>query len=58
MMNSILKVCVLVLPVMLILAGCSPEVGSKAWCASMDKKPKGDWSGNEAADYAKNCIFK
>ena len=40
------------------LAGCSPEVGSAAWCKAMDAMPKGDWTANEAADYAKHCIFK
>jgi len=24
----------------------------------MDKKPKGDWSFNDAGDYAKHCIVK
>ncbi len=41
-----------------ILAGCSPEVGSEAWCKQMDETPKGDWSANMAADYAKYCVFK
>lgn len=41
-----------------LLAGCSPEVGSKAWCTQMQEKPKGDWTANEAADFAKNCLFK
>jgi hypothetical protein len=40
------------------LAGCSPEVGSEAWCKAMDAKAKGDWTANEAADYAKHCVFK
>ncbi len=40
-----------------ILSGCAPEVGSKEWCAQMNEKPKGDWTANEAADYAKHCIF-
>jgi len=44
--------------VALILSACDPEVGSKEWCAAMDEKPKGDWSTNEAADYAKNCVLK
>ena len=39
------------------LAGCSPEVGTDAWCKAMDGKPKGDWSANEAADYAKHCVL-
>ena len=40
------------------LTGCSPEVGSEAWCQKMNEKPKGDWSTNEAADFAKHCLFK
>jgi len=40
------------------LAACEPAVGSKAWCEMMDKKPKGDWTANQAADYAKNCIIR
>ena len=40
------------------LSGCSPEVGSEAWCEQMKEKPKGDWSGNEAADFAKHCLLK
>lgn len=39
------------------VAACSPEVGSPEWCTQMKEKPKGDWSSNEAADFAKNCIM-
>jgi hypothetical protein len=39
------------------LAACSPEVGSKEWCEDLKEKPKGDWSSNEAAEFAKNCVF-
>ncbi|MZR29054.1 DUF3012 domain-containing protein [Sneathiella litorea] len=39
------------------LAACDPEVGSKEWCDGMKEKPKGDWSANEAADFAKNCVL-
>jgi hypothetical protein len=39
------------------LAACSPEVGSKEWCEEMKKKDKGEWSGNEAADFAKSCLM-
>jgi hypothetical protein len=42
----------------LALSACAPEVGSDKWCANMKEKPKGDWSANEAAEYAKHCIFK
>lgn len=38
------------------IAGCA-EVGSERWCENMKEKPKGDWSANEAADYAEHCIF-
>jgi hypothetical protein len=42
----------------LSLSACSPEVGSEKWCAKLKEKPKGDWSSNEAKDYAKYCLFK
>lgn len=41
-----------------LLAGCAPKVGSDEWCANLQEKPKGDWSLNEATDYAKHCIVK
>ena len=41
-----------------LLAACEPEVGAKAWCEMMDKKPKGDWTFDEATDYANHCILK
>ena len=37
--------------------GCTKE-GSEAWCAKMKDTPKGDWTANEAADFAKHCIIK
>lgn len=40
------------------LTACAPEVGSPEWCKKMDEKPKGEWTANEAGDYAKNCLFK
>lgn len=40
-----------------LLAACSPEVGSKEWCEDMKAKAKGDWTANEATDFAKNCVF-
>jgi hypothetical protein len=39
------------------LGACSPEVGSEAWCEDLKEKPKGDWSANEAADFAKHCVL-
>lgn len=43
---------------MISITGCAPEVGSEAWCKQMKEKDKGDWSTNEAADFAKHCLFK
>ncbi len=40
-----------------MLTACAPEVGSEKWCALMKEKQKGDWTANEAADFAKHCIF-
>jgi len=40
-----------------ILAACSPEVGSKEWCSDLKNKPKGDWTANEATDFAKHCLL-
>ena len=42
----------------LVVAGCAPEVGSKKWCEQLAEKPKGDWTANEAKDYAKHCVFR
>jgi hypothetical protein len=39
-----------------LLAGCAP-VGSGRWCANMKAKPKGDWTANEAIDFAKHCVL-
>ncbi|MDX1594232.1 MAG: DUF3012 domain-containing protein [Gammaproteobacteria bacterium] len=48
---------VLVLALALILGGCA-KVGSEAWCNDLKEKPKGEWTANEAGDFAKHCIFK
>ena len=40
------------------LAACAPEVGTEAWCKHMEEKPKGEWTANEAGDYAKHCILR
>lgn len=43
---------------LIVLTACSPEVGSDKWCLQMEDKPKGDWTTNQASDYAKHCVFK
>ncbi len=45
-------------PLLLLLWACEPEVGSEKWCKMMKDKPKGDWTTNEAKDFAKHCVFK
>lgn len=40
-----------------LLGACAPEVGSEAWCKDMKQKPKGEWTANEAADFAKHCLL-
>ena len=48
----------LLFPILNGLTACAPEVGSDRWCEQMEEKPKGDWTANEAADYAKHCLLK
>jgi hypothetical protein len=56
-MRKIIGIYIVLFSLVLLGGGCAPEVGSKAWCEQMNEKPKGDWSANEAADYAKHCVF-
>jgi hypothetical protein len=48
----------IVLSLFVVVAGCSPKVGSDECCEDMKEKPKKEWSASEAADYAKHCIFR
>ena len=41
-----------------VALACAPEVGSEAWCDDMSEKSKGDWTANEAKDYARHCILR
>jgi hypothetical protein len=51
-------VFLLMLVLISVLAACAPEVGSDAWCEDMVETPKGDWSTNDATEFAKSCVFK
>ncbi len=44
----------LIVTSVLTLTACAPEVGSPEWCKSIEEKPKGDLTMNEAKDYAKH----
>lgn len=59
-MNTISRFFMLALAALLALSlgACAPELGSDKWCANLKAKPKGDWSLNEATDFAKHCILK
>jgi len=39
-------------------AACSPEVGSDAWCNRMKETPSGDWTLNDASEFARSCVLK
>ena len=54
------RVFIIITAVLLVFSvtGCSPEIGSEAWCKKLAEKTKADWTANEAAEYTKNCIFK
>ncbi|RPI61401.1 MAG: DUF3012 domain-containing protein [Lysobacterales bacterium] len=39
------------------LAACAPEVGSERWCEAMREKPRGDWTANEALEFARSCVL-
>lgn len=59
-MKSIARAVVIAISVsmLLSLSACAPKVGSDKWCANLKAKPKGEWTVNEAGEYAKYCIFK
>jgi len=40
-----------------LMGACAPEVGTQKWCEKMEEKPKGDWTANEAKDFAKYCVL-
>ncbi|NKB99734.1 MAG: DUF3012 domain-containing protein [Pseudomonadales bacterium] len=49
---------ILVVAGVIALGGCAPEIGSLEWCEQMDAKEKGDWTINDAAEYAKSCVLR
>jgi hypothetical protein len=57
MTRSRLFVALVLSAALALTAACSPDVGSEDWCKEMKDKPKGDWTANEAADFAKNCVL-
>jgi hypothetical protein len=39
------------------LTACAPEVGSERWCEMMRDKARGDWTANEALEFARSCVL-
>lgn len=58
LVNLRILTSLLVVASALMLSACAPKVGSPEWCKSVEEKPKGDLTLNEARDYAKHCVFK
>jgi len=56
-MTRMIKHASLALLFALTVSACA-KVGSEAWCNDLKEKPKGDWTANEATDFAKHCVFK
>jgi hypothetical protein len=52
-----LKKFLAALSLVAFVAGCSPEVGSKEWCADLKAKDKGQWTADDAGSFAKHCIM-
>lgn len=48
---------VLIASLVAATAACAPEVGSKRWCTAMRDKARGDWTANEALDFARHCVL-
>lgn len=44
--------------VLVQLAGCSAEVGSKEWCDDLKSKSTDEWTVAESKDYTSHCLFK
>ena len=42
----------------ILLGACSPEPGSEKWCEEKKDQPKSEWTGSDAATFAKNCILE
>ena len=47
----------LLLGITVWLVACAPEVGSERWCEVMREKPRGDWTANEALEFARSCVL-
>jgi hypothetical protein len=56
-MHGLRAVAIVLAAVTTLLAACAPEVGSPRWCQGMREKPRGDWTANEALEFARECVL-
>jgi hypothetical protein len=54
---QILRRAMLLIGATVWLAACAPEVGSERWCELMREKARGDWTANEALEFARSCVL-
>lgn len=57
MTKTNLKQILAVVSLTVFAAGCSPEVGSEGWCDDMKKQEKGNWTADDAGNFAKHCLM-
>ena len=53
-----MRIVVFLATILVLVSGCSPEVGSEKWCTNMKGKQSDEWTIKETKEYAKHCIFK
>jgi hypothetical protein len=56
--RAALRAALAIAGVAVLLAACAPEVGSERWCQAMRDKPRGDWSTNDALEFARSCVLQ
>jgi len=47
----------LIIAAILGLVACSAEPGTEKWCEAKKEQPKSEWTGSDAATFAKNCLL-
>ena len=40
------------------LCACTPEIGCRACCEAMGETASGDWTANQAADFARRWLLQ
>lgn len=55
--SSCIARVVALVSLLISLAACPAEIGTEQWCKEMKEKPKGEWTANQAADFARHCLL-